>query len=156
MRKSKFFWEDTEAFLDMLRFEIRAMSLRAKRKGLIPAYRLNLTSDIPWEAFGIPQEFPHLQFYDYTKYHDRHPPKNYSLTFSRSESPENHEQARQWLRRGGNVAVVFKDKPPKTYWGYRVHSGDDDDLRFLDPFGVIALKAKGKARSDTTGFVVAA
>lgn len=54
------------------------------------------------------------------------------------------------------MAVVFKGEPPEIYWGFPVHSGDDDDLRFLDPFGVIALKAKGKARSDTTGFVVAA
>lgn len=154
MRKSKFFLENPAAFLDMLRSEIRAMALRATRKGLIPAFRLNLTSDIPWEAYGIPQEFPHLQFYDYTAYHDRHPPKNYHLTFSRKESQENHECAKQWLRRGGNVAVVFKGEPPETYWGFPVHSGDDDDLRFLDPYGVIALKAKGKAKSDTTGFVV--
>ena len=34
-------------------------------------------------------------------------------------------------------------------------SGDDSDVRFLDPQGVIVgLKAKGKARFDTSGFVV--
>ena len=155
-KKTKLFWEDTEAFLTQLRHEIWFFARRAKRKGFIPAFRLNLTSDIPWEAYGIPQEFPKLQFYDYTKYHDRRTPENYPLTFSRSESLINHENAKTWLRKGGNVAVVFKGEPPKTYWGYKVHSGDDDDLRFLDPFGVIALSAKGKAKSDTTGFVVAA
>lgn len=156
-KKTKFFWEDTPGFLTMLRDEITKMARRAQKKGFIPAFRLNLTSDIPWETYGIPQEFSHLQFYDYTKYHDRHPPENYHLTFSRSESLINHDNAKTWLRRGGNVAVVFKDKElPTTYWGYRVHSGDDDDLRFLDPFGVIGLSAKGKAKSDTTGFVVAA
>ncbi len=155
-KKTKLFLRHTDAFLDMLRHEIRSRALSAARKGFTPAFRLNLTSDIPWETFGIPQEFPKCQFYDYTKYHDRHVPKNYHLTFSRSESSLNHKNAKLWLRRGGNVAVVFKNEPPQTYWGYRVHSGDNDDLRFLDPFGVIALSAKGKAKSDTTGFVVAA
>jgi hypothetical protein len=33
--------------------------------------------------------------------------------------------------------------------------GDDSDLRFLDPPGVVvALYAKGRARLDTSGFVV--
>jgi hypothetical protein len=35
-----------------------------------------------------------------------------------------------------------------------VFNGDDSDLRFLDPKNVIVgLYAKGKAKSDTTGFV---
>jgi hypothetical protein len=35
--------------------------------------------------------------------------------------------------------------------------GDDSDLRFLEPQGVVvALYAKGKARLDTSGFVVGA
>jgi len=154
-RKTKFFWEDTEGFLVQLRKEIRAAVRSAGRKGLTPAFRLNLTSDIPWEAYGIPQEFPELQFFDYSKYHDRCVPSNYHLTFSRSESLINHDQARKFLRKGGNVAVVFNKKElPATYWGYPVHSGDEDDLRFLDPFGIIGLYAKGRARKDTTGFVV--
>jgi hypothetical protein len=33
--------------------------------------------------------------------------------------------------------------------------GDANDLRFLDPAGsMVWLKAKGKARADTTGFVI--
>jgi hypothetical protein len=33
--------------------------------------------------------------------------------------------------------------------------GDKDDLRFLDPQGVIVgLKAKGDAKHDDTGFVI--
>ena len=38
--------------------------------------------------------------------------------------------------------------------GMNVQFGDDDDLRFLNFPGIIGLKAKGKARKDTTGFVV--
>jgi hypothetical protein len=44
---------------------------------------------------------------------------------------------------------------PETYFGKIVVNGDETDLRFLDPKGVIVgLKAKGKAKKDTTGFVV--
>jgi hypothetical protein len=42
-----------------------------------------------------------------------------------------------------------------TYFGRRVISGDHDDLRFLDPAGVVvSLKAKGRAKTDASGFVV--
>jgi hypothetical protein len=52
------------------------------------------------------------------------------------------------------VAVVFKDVPD-SYIGRTVIDGDDTDLRFLDPKGVVVgLKAKGRARKDTSGFVV--
>jgi len=153
-RKTAFFWNDLHGFLAQLRVEISKAIKHAEKKGLKPAFRLNLTSDIPWEAYGIPQEFPDTQFYDYSKYHDRHPPANYHLTFSRSESLLNHDKAKAWLRRGGNVAVVFKKELPKTFWGQPVHSGDEDDLRFLDPKGIIGLTAKGRAKKDTTGFVI--
>ena len=36
----------------------------------------------------------------------------------------------------------------------RTIDGDKTDLRFLDGKGVIALYAKGKAKRDTSGFVV--
>jgi len=53
-----------------------------------------------------------------------------------------------------NVTVVF-DKIPATYKGKEVFNADDTDLRFLDPKGVVlGLKAKGRAKKDTTGFVV--
>jgi hypothetical protein len=43
--------------------------------------------------------------------------------------------------------VVFRDKLPKTYAGHTVFNGDDTDLRFLDPKGVVVgLKAKGEAK----------
>ena len=38
--------------------------------------------------------------------------------------------------------------------GRPVINADDTDLRFLDPKGTIAgLKAKGRAKKDTSGFV---
>ena len=45
-----------------------------------------------------------------------------------------------------------KAKKPTVY---TVIDGDEDDVRFNDPKGiVIGLKAKGLARKDTSGFVV--
>lgn len=69
------------------------------------------------------------------------------------------------IRQGWNVAVVFRNVPEKylltaqddglEYAEYMpVVSGDQDDLRFLDPRGVIVgLTPKGKAKQDTSGFV---
>jgi hypothetical protein len=38
--------------------------------------------------------------------------------------------------------------------GRPVNDADEHDLRFLDPMNTIAgLKAKGRAKKDTTGFV---
>jgi hypothetical protein len=52
------------------------------------------------------------------------------------------------------VAAVFKDVPD-TWQGFPVINGDESDLRFLDPSGVIVgLKAKGDAKKDTSGFVI--
>jgi len=151
-RKTAFFWNDLFGFIDQLHSEIDKAVKKAKKLNLTPAFRLNLTSDIPWECYGVPQNWSNVQFFDYSKYHDRHLPDNYHLTFSKSES--NDKLAKQWLARGGNVAVVF-DNVPEEHWGYQVVNGDEDDLRFLDPDNVIVgLKAKGKAKKDKTGFVV--
>jgi hypothetical protein len=62
------------------------------------------------------------------------------------------------IEQGYNVATVFgikKSSPmPEFYNGLPVFNGDDSDLRFLDPKGVIVgLYAKGKAKKDTSGFV---
>jgi hypothetical protein len=52
-----------------------------------------------------------------------------------------------------NIAMVF-DRVPATYMGLEVIDADETDLRFLDKKGVIAgLKAKGRAKKDTSGFV---
>ncbi len=60
-------------------------------------------------------------------------------------------------KHGANIAVVFRDKNsiPDTFLDRQVIDGDRDDLRFLDPKNVVvALYAKGKAKKDTSGFVV--
>jgi hypothetical protein len=122
-------------------------------------FRLNGTSDIRWETVevdghaNIMELFPTVQFYDYTKLVNRRAlPANYRLTFSLAE---NNDLA-AWAS-GLNVAAVFKGKLPATFMGRPVIDGDETDLRFLDPVGiVVGLKAKGKAKKDQTGFVRAA
>ena len=102
-------------------------------------------------------EFSTIQFYDYTKYPNRLDlPDNYHLTFSLSET--NKAQALDVLDRGQNIAAVFntkKDQPlPDTCWGYPVFDADLDDERFLDPYGIAGLRAKGPAKKDFSGFVL--
>lgn len=159
--KTKWFYEDRDSFMDQLRKDINSLIKRAKKKGLTPTVRLNGTSDIEWTRLGIMNEFPNIQFYDYTKVVKRvktQLPANYHLTFSKNES--NDAECVEALSAGANVAVVFdtkKGKPlPATWNGYPVYDGDETDARFLDPKGgyVIGLRAKGSAKKDTTGFVV--
>lgn len=110
--------------------------------------------------------FPEVQFYDYTKVYKRvyrDLPSNYRLVLSYSEANERYayEVMTAANDTGTNVAVVFRTK---TLRDSHMHSnrlerevidGDSDDLRFLDPQGVIVgLYAKGKAKQDTSGFVV--
>lgn len=167
IRKSRWFIEDRESFMQQLILDIAKLLTDAKKKGLTPAVRLNGTSDLPWEHIpvgshaALMEAFPETQFYDYTKSFSRafrftkkQMPKNYHLTFSRSEV--NGEQAQLLLEAGGNVAVVFASKKLPDEWnGFKVVNGDETDLRFADPQNaVIGLKAKGKARKDTSGFVI--
>jgi hypothetical protein len=60
-------------------------------------------------------------------------------------------------RDGYRIAVVFRDRAaiPSTFLNTTCVDGDDSDLRHEDPPGVVvALYAKGRARRDTSGFVV--
>lgn len=156
--RTRLFWQDRPAFMEQLTNEIAAHRAKAMKHGLKPCVRLNGTSDIQWEkvAPGLFTRFSDVIFYDYTKIAKRFAgtlPENYSLTFSRAE--HNHVEAEAVLKAGGNVAVVFADTVPVKYLGRPVVDGDAHDLRFLDARGVVVgLKAKGKARKDTSGFVV--
>jgi len=154
IRKTKMFFENRDQFLADLENDIRLGIKQAEKQGFIPAFRLNGTSDIAWEKYGIIEKFPDVQFYDYTKMRNRKVAhlKNYHLTFSKADG--NDMDVRLAASAGMNVAAVFRNVP-ETYIGRTVINGDETDLRFLDPKGVVVgLKAKGKAKKDTSGFVV--
>ena len=168
INRTVLFTNDITAYFDTLTKNITALINKATKNNLVPTVRLNGTSDIAWENYkrldgkNVFEAFPHIQFYDYTKsfkrmmvYLNGKMPSNYHLTFSRSES--NDAQCIEVLKNGGNVAVVFEKTLPSNYLGYNVVNGDLSDLRFSDEKNVIVgLKSKGKARNDTSGFMVAA
>lgn len=155
IRKTKYFFENRDAFMQQLVKDVEAAIRKAAREGFVPVFRLNGTSDIRWETVAvngfanIMQMFPQVQFYDYTKLPNRRNiPSNYHLTFSRSESNEH------MIPQDMNVAVVF-DELPDTWNGRKVIDGTETDLRFLDEPGVVVgLLAKGKAKKDTSGFTI--
>ena len=156
IKKTDYLFDDMNSFLTTLSNELR------KANNKPSAVRLNGTSDLDFIGLlrvklgvDVFTEMPNLKFYDYTKNLKRamkYLGTDYHLTFSRSET--NDAECLEYLRAGGQVAVVF-DKLPDTWHGFKVIDGDDDDLRYLDMGGVvIGLKAKGKAKYDTSGFVI--
>lgn len=167
------FFKDRKGFMEDMIKEIKSAIKSAKKNNLIPVFRLNLTSDLPWESIKhegqtLLEMFPEVTFYDYSKGLERMQsfvkfpawgkgkpwPKNYHLTFSRSEETSD-DIVKDVLIRGGNVAVVFRGKLPRTFLGFPVVDGDDSDLRFLDGTGVVVgLVEKGLAKKDESGFVV--
>ena len=149
IRKTLQYFEQRDQFLADLEADIRKAIRFAERKGLTPVFRLNGTSDLSVEKWGIIQKFPTTQFYDYTKVLGRkvsHLP-NYHLTFSKADG--NDSDVAEALLQGMSVVAVY-DKIPAG-----VPSADETDLRFLDPKGImLGLKAKGRAKKDYTGFVI--
>jgi hypothetical protein len=163
LNRTHLFFENRAEYWQTLETELESFRKRADRLGMIPAVRLNGTSDLPWERLRpeLFERFSEFQLYDYTKDPKRmlrfcagEFPSNYHLTFSRSET--NDSDCRDVLRNGGNVAVVFRSADyPKWFLGAPVVNGDQHDLTFVHPPGsVLALYAKGKAKPDCSGFVV--
>jgi hypothetical protein len=163
-RKTRLFFENRAEFMSLLLKDITLAIKQSKKLGLTPVFRLNGTSDLSWEKYEIVegrnifQMFPDVQFYDYTKILGRKIKMiaNYSLTFSAADG--NDADVYAAIQQGYNIATVFGIKKtlpmPETYLGRPVFNGDESDLRFLDPKGVVVgLYAKGKAKKDTTGFV---
>jgi len=168
IRKTKMFFENRVDFMAMLVKDIELAIKQAAKIDMIPVFRLNGTSDIAFEKYEVVRDgvmyrnifsaFPDCQFYDYTKILGRKTVtyENYQLTFSAADG--NDADVAKAIAQGYNIATVFGIKKtlpmPETYMGIPVFNGDESDLRFLDPKGVIVgLYAKGKAKKDTTGFV---
>ncbi len=164
-RKTQWFASDRAGFMAQLVSDLESFVSYCAKRGIHPCVRLNGTSDIRWELIGVNgfrnvmEAFPMVTFYDYTKIANRRGlPSNYHLTWSYSEASKAYAiQSAIAVANGLNIAVVFRRKGdiPASFLGLPTIDGDRDDMRFLDPKGVVvALYAKGKAKQDQSGFVV--
>jgi hypothetical protein len=167
--KARYFIEDQKGFMTSLTDQLFNLQKKYGEKLVV---RLNGTADIPFEnikinGYNIFELFPNITFYDYTK----NPRRmylgipNYYLTFSRAETDSNIQWSRLFLKEGKNVAVVASQDiytkllvDSNLYYNGRkinIVDGDENDLRFLDPFeSLVVLKAKGEAKKDKSNFVV--
>ena len=165
LRKAELFYRDRNEFMKQLMIDLTKFQNYCNKRDIQPVIRLNGTSDIRFElikidGYTIFELFPRIEFYDYTKIANRKVDHidNYHLTWSYSGKEKSYSDMMQTaLDKGMNIAVVFRDKVLAKHWqGLPIVDGDSDDLRILDPKGghIVSLYAKGKAKRDTTGFVV--
>ena len=157
-RKRDWLRDDPTAFLDQLTKELHNFDKLTKKQGVQGVARLNVISDVVWEGkYEIPQQFPSIFFYDYTKISGRlgKTPKNYPLMFSWSGMPNYQRSVDKAMQTDAPMAVVFDCPFPKEFLGRAVFDGDKSDLLNLTKReGVIALKAKGDAKGSNDPFVV--
>lgn len=166
--RTRLFTENRSIFLEWLCAEIDSLKRKADKNGMIPVVRLNGTSDIDWNNVVVDgqtmfERYSDIQFYDYSKrpnvLRNAAGVPNYHVTASYSEVSDKYRDLITAAagKYGANLAVVFDSKRMPEFWnGKRVINGDETDLRFLDETGVVVgLSAKGKAKKDTSGFVIA-
>lgn len=156
--KTRLFYEEPEFFMAWMFAEIRLKQAKAKREGFYFSVRLNATSDIDWQKVKINDKtifeiFPDIQFYDYTKNHNKFEniASNYHLTLS--YTGRNWSKCTAMLAKGHNVAMIFNVKKesdiPAMYKGYNVVNGDLTDYRVDDAKGIIVgLKWKRIANRE--------
>jgi len=161
--KTEYYLQDKKAFIKQLSSELIKIDKKASKNKNQTLIRLNGTSDLDfifllkkYANFDI-SNYNNLHFYDYTKilgkvkkYSNN---KNYTLTFSRAE--DNEQDIFKAVKYGANVSAVFNGNLPKTYKGIPVIDGDKTDNEMLKYKGfILGLKAKGKAKTDKSGFVI--
>lgn len=173
-RRARAFMLARAPYLARMLAEAQRHVASARAAGFEPALRPNGTSDLPWERI-LPALFDlGAPVYDYTKSRARigrflrgELPPNYHLTYSAHEF-DSPEALADLLRDGAGVAVVFdaaahaETLAAGTWQGFPVVDGDESDARYLDRMRhgipdrvgyVVALRAKGKAKRDRSGFV---
>jgi hypothetical protein len=167
INKTQYFFNDRQNFMLNIVKDIEKGIKQAEKAGLTLLIRLNGTSDIKWENVNFTYDnkqtnifdlFPEIQFYDYTKIANRIDlPKNYDLTFSYSGVIEYQPYVKKAINNKMRIATVFRSVKhiPNEFLGLPVVGGDNSDIRHLDDQNtIVALYAKGKAKKDTSGFVV--
>jgi len=153
-RKTDYWHDDRVGFLDQLKRELRNFETLCTRTDVRPVVRLNVLSDIQWERHDIPQAFPNINFYDYTKLAQRldKTPDNYRLMFSYSGTKAYQPQVKRALKTNAPISVVFTELPTDPeyrFLGRPVIDGDQSDLINLNAGKVIiGLKYKRTKASN--------
>jgi len=160
--KTRFLADHPQAFVTLVAHELEDA---VRDRGPID-FRPNVASDVRWERIA-PAWFriADVRVYDYTKAPRSARPEASDVydrvVFSVSERDRSVSEALDYLRSGGNAAVVFDTKKghalPATWNGFAVVDADTSDSRVDDPDGVVVgLRAKGSARGivgSDDGFV---
>lgn len=165
MNKTKLFYSDRNLFNSLLFNEVKNAYNRTVKKGKEFAVRLNGTSDLNPILFkqngkNILEQFPQVQFYDYTKVLNRielcDKYNNYDLTFS--FTGYNWNDCLVALQNNVRVAVIFNVKSgqplPESFNGIEVIDGDAYDYRPLDETNVIVgLRWKSIRDKETNNMI---
>ena len=147
-RKTDFYMQDRSGFLELLYNELHNFQKLCDRNGVEPYVRLNVLSDIQYEleANGaIPQNFPKLNLFDYTKIAKRldRVPDNYQLMFSYSKAERYQPQVETALKTDRPISAVFYGGMPESFLGRPVVNGDNSDIVNLQQRGkIVGLKYK--------------
>lgn len=158
--KAVHYMRNRSAYRIELTKQLERLKAKAKREGLKLAIRFNGSTDVTGEPLVLAMAHPEVPVNEYTKSkrfamanaRGDHP-SNLRVCFSRSEV--NEADCVDVLKAGGIVSVVFRGDVPTHWKGFETVNGDEHDLLHKWPRGVVvALKAKGAAKKDTTGFVV--
>lgn len=167
--KTHFLAKHPEHFARILDNEIGQHAKKAKKEGMLPGVRLNVTSDIAWEKHAphLFERHPGVQFYDYTKMANRvgrrDNPPNYNLALSHTgtdHEESNDSKVADVLKRGHGVAMVYqrgKHIPAPTHVEdvksgarYPIVNGDNDDNIF-DRHTQAGLSAGGQGQGVVSG-----
>lgn len=156
-KRTILYYHNRKLFNKLLIHEIHKAKDYAERHNYDFSVRLNCTSDIDLRMFVNPKNgknvlniYPEVQFYDYTKiishYKLVEDYDNYHLTFS--YDGKNWDKCEKVLNNFGQVAVVFDGPMPETFRGFKVVSGDNYDMRYIDPHGVVIGLTYHKTAQD--------
>ena len=153
--KTNWLLSDSKAFKAQLTKELSNFERLCAKTNVKPVVRLNTISDVNWR--DIKSQFKNITFVDYTKISNRIAKAlpNEKYIFSYSSKPEYKSEVAKALKLDAPIAVVFRGGLPKYFLGRKVIDGDISDWSNANAGKVIiGLRAKGKAKSDDSGFVV--
>jgi hypothetical protein len=147
------------AWVALLALDVKANERTAQKAGLPAYFRADGSTDGgDGEVLSRSGMFPGTTFYDYTKDVDRafrSLGTGYRVTLS--FTGRNRTECLEYLRRGGNVAVVTDYAPGDVkadrWEGFPTVDGDEHDIRPIDPPGhAVLLSWKGpRAGLDVAG-----